>query len=126
MRSLRSDAKPINFSGHPGATGSTGGGSFHIPPDKTPTMVLQLATRSTCRNDRCFYSELGSEQRVCKPSLVLDQPLLMSSGSLTGIDSVVNSMVEHTVMVSSCSGNDGGSPRLLPDNPNLVSLPVGH
>ena len=44
-RSLQLDAKPINFSGHPGATGSTGGGSFRIPSDKTPTTVLQLATQ---------------------------------------------------------------------------------
>ena len=109
-RSLQLDAKPINFSGHPGAIGSTGGGSFRIPPDKTPTTVLQLATRSRCRSDRCFYSELGSEQRFCKPSLVLDQLLSMSSGSSTGKDSVVKSVVEHSVMVPSCSGNAGGSP----------------
>ena len=104
------DAKLFNFSGHSVATGSTGGGSFCIPPDKTPTTVLQLSTRSRCGNDRCFYSELGSEQRFCKPSLVLDQPLLMSSGLSTGKDSVVNSVVEHPVMVPSCSGNAGGSP----------------
>ena len=82
---------------------------FCIPPDKTPTMVLQLATGSRCGSDRCFYSELGSEQKFCKPSLVLDQPLLMSSGSSTGKDSVVNSMVEHSVMILSCSRNAGGS-----------------
>ena len=76
LRLLRLDAKSINFSGHPRATGSTGGGSFCIPPDKTIT-VLQLPTGSRCGSDRCFYSELGSEQRFCKPSLVLDQPLLM-------------------------------------------------
>jgi len=79
-----------------------------VSTHNSPTSVLQLVPRSRSGGNRCLHSELGSEQGVCQPTMVLNQPLFTPSVPTAGKDCDGNTLVEHSGLVSGNPGYVGG------------------
>ena len=89
--SFQLDAEP----GHPGPIGAISSGYIYITSDIVSVTVLLLAARPRGRSYRCIHTELGSEQRLCQPSLVL-------------INRCLYQMIQQQAMIPGSSGNVGG------------------
>ena len=105
---MRLDVESFSFPSYSTSVGTSPARPVCISTHSTLTSVLQLASGSGSGCDRCFHSELGSEQRFCQPTLVPNYPLSILRVSAAGKDSDANALVEHSTMVSSDSWNAGG------------------
>ena len=89
-------------------------------------MILQLTTRYRSRSNRHLYSELGSEQRFCEPSMVLDQPLVCQVTHQQARIALITSWWSTQSRFPVVLGMLKVHPHLFLINPDLASLPVGH
>ena len=109
--SVRLDAESFSVPSYPTTTRTFGARPVCVSTHNSPTSVLQLAPRSRSGGNRCLHSGLGSEQGVCQPTMVLNQPLFTPSVSTAGKDCDGNALVEHSGLVSSNPGYVGGLPQ---------------
>ena len=109
-RPLRLDVEPPGLSSYTTADGTTRARPVCVSTYSTLTPVLQLASGPRSGGDRRLHSELGSQQGLCQPTLVSNQPLSDPGGAAGGKDSDANALVEHSAVVSGHSRNGGGLP----------------
>ena len=126
VRSLWLDAKAINFSGHPGATGSTGGRSFASHLTKLLPQFYSWRPDPDAEATDAFTQNWALSRGFANP------PWCLINCCLCQVARQQARIVLLTLWWSTQSwfpvvlGMLEDHPHLLPDNPNLVSLPVGH
>ena len=108
---MRLDVESFSVPRYSTSAGTSGDRYVCISAYNSLTSVLQLAPRSGSGGDGCIHTELGSEQGLCQPTLVPNQPLPTPSVSAASKDGHGHTMVEHSTMVPSDPGNAGGLPQ---------------
>ena len=113
-RSVRLDVEPFGIPSYAASAGSSGARPVCISTHNSITPVLQLASRPGGGSNRHLHAELGPQQRLCKPTVVFNKPLPATGVSTAGKNCNDSSLVEHSTLVSSDSGNAAGLPTTPP------------
>ena len=116
-RSKRLETQFISIPSPQSTDGTTGSRSVCIMPHSTPPTLLQLATRSGGRGNRCLHTELGSTQGIRQPTLVPHQQESGANNPTGSKNSVDYSSVDYSTLVPSNPGIARGLPMPPPQNP---------
>ena len=122
-RQNRLDSQSSSVQHHQSGVGSTASGSFCNQILSAVAKLLQLASRSGSRGNRCFLSRLEEFTGLCSSSMVPHRSSF-SEGSLPESDvGSGNSMLADTAMVSPA---DGDAHRFSPSSSGSTPVPSGH
>jgi len=113
---MRLDDQSISVPTNTAINGSYTNRPICLAANQTATLLLQLEARPRCRGNQCLHTELGKDERLCLPPMVLD--LLLSEPNKEARSQTSNggTTMALPTMVSSTSPNVGRSSPSTPSN----------